>query len=69
MPQVIARCLSAWNNSLQKVPVTFLKVWDEIGIFTQRNDQHLLPRVSARIAMFQDIQKAAFANGDNDLLK
>jgi hypothetical protein len=69
MPQVITRRLAAWNNSLQKVPVGFLNIWDEIGVLAQRNNEQLLPRVSARIAMFQNIQKAALPDCDDDLFK
>jgi hypothetical protein len=69
MPQVIARRLAAWNNSLQKVPVSFLNIRDEVSVLTQRNYEQLLPRVSTQIAMFQNIQKAALPDGDNDLLK
>jgi hypothetical protein len=69
MPRVIARRLAAWNNSLQKVPVSFLNIRDEVSVLAQRNYEQLLPRVSTQIAMFQNIQKATLRDGDSDLLK
>jgi hypothetical protein len=69
MPQVIARSLAAWDNSLQKVPVSFLNIRDEVSVLMQRNYEQLLPRVPTQIVMFQNFQKAALPNGDNDLLK
>jgi hypothetical protein len=53
MPQVIARSLAAWDNSLQKVPVSFLNIRDEVSVLTQRNYEQLLPRVPTQIVMFQ----------------
>lgn len=66
MPQVIARRLAAWNNSLQKDPVSFLNIRDEVSVLTQRNYEQLVPRVSTQIAMFQNIQKTALPDGDGD---